>query len=294
MRFSIPLRRIALACVVVTSLSGGFAATASADNETSVPVPSEVPQAPSDKMSNKKEKCLRGVDKRVADLATWTVKLDSLTKVSAATKTTLKAELATVSTGLTTVARPAVVAATTSEAIKAACQAVVNQYRVYAVVHPKVFTTAGIDATLASSDAMRVKLNDVTKGAGNADVTALIDKAVATANAAQASIAPITPATYNAAPDATKATFKSVRDQLKSARHDLKDASRKIKELAKSAKRGKKPKKPKKSDDDDDDRSTSTTSSTSSTTSTSTTTVASTTSTSTTSTSTTSTSTTTV
>jgi peptidoglycan DL-endopeptidase CwlO len=289
MSFSVPLRRIALACVVVTSLSGGLAATASADNETSVPVPSEVPQAPNDKMSNKKEKCLRGVDKRVADLAAWTVKLDSLTNVSAATKTTLKAELATVSTGLTTVARPAVVAATTSEAIKAACQAVVNQYRVYAVVHPKVFSTAGIDATLASAAAMRAKLNDVTKGAGNADVTALIDKAVATANAAQTSLAPITPATYNAAPDATKATLKSVRDQLKSARHDLKDASRKIKELAKSAKRGKKPKK---SDDDDDDRSASTTSSTSSTTSpsttststtsTSTSTVASTTSTSTT------------
>jgi hypothetical protein len=272
MRISTPFRRVALAGVLVASMSAGAATVASADEDNNGGVtPAEVPQAPKDKISDRKDKCLAGIDKRVADLAEWSIKLDGLAKVPAATKTTLKTQLTAVSTGLTTVAKPAVVAATTPEAIKIACKAVVENYRVYRVVHPQVFLTAGANATLTSIEDLKARLATATNGAGNADVTALLDKATATANDVLAKVTPITPASYNAAPDATTAVFKSARDSLKGTRSDLKAAGKKIKELNKANKPGKK----KKGDDDDDDDSTTSTSSStsSSTTSSSTTTV---------------------
>jgi hypothetical protein len=268
MRISTPFRRAALAGVLIASMSAGVTSVASADNDNGNNA-IEVPQAPKDKISERKDKCLAGIDKRVADLAAWSVKLDGLAKVPAATKTTLKAQLTTVSTGLTTVAKPAVVAATTPEAIKIACTAVVENYRVYRVVHPQVFLTAGANAVLTSVDDLKARLATATNGAGNADVTALLDKATATANDVLAKVAPITPASYNAAPDATQAVFKAARESLKGARSDLKAAGKKIKELNKANKPGKKKKKG--GDHDDDDDSTSSTSSSTSSTSSSTT-----------------------
>jgi hypothetical protein len=264
MKPSTPFRRIAVAAALVTSMTVGAVGVASADDNST---PSEVPSAPQDKIANKKDKCLAAIDKRVGDLAEWGSKVGGLTKLTPATKTALQTQLTTVSTGLTTVAKPAVQAATTPDALKTACQNVVTVYRVYAVVNPQVFLTVGVDSTLTAADALRAALSTATKGAGDASVTALIDQAVATANAVQAKISPITPASYNAAPDATKALFKSARADLKSARSNLKAAGKSIRDLAKAnGQPGGKPKKKGKDGEGRDDETSTSTTSTSTTT----------------------------
>jgi hypothetical protein len=227
--------RVGFAALVATSLLGGAALTAQADDAGTIALPADVPAAPKDSLPNRADKCLTGIDRRIADIGVWTSQIDGLVKVTADTKAVLRTELTSVATNLDTVARPAVVAATTPQQIKAACQSIVNDYRVYVVLHPRTFGTAAVDATLVSAEALRTKLTEVTGGAGNADVQALLDRAVANANAAMTTLAPLTASGYNAAPAPTKAAIKSARAQLKAAKKDLTSARTKLKKLTKPA-----------------------------------------------------------
>jgi hypothetical protein len=224
--------RIGAAALLATSLVTGFSLSAHADDIASIAIPADAPAAPRDSVTNRKDKCLNSIDQRIADIGAWKVQLDGWAKVTVEAKDALRSELTLVATNLDTIARPAIVAATTTKEIKAACQSVVTDYRVYVVLHPRVFVSATADATLVSAEAMRVHLIDVTGGAGNGDIQALLERAVNNANAALTTVAPITAGSYNASPAPTKAALKAARAQLKAAKKDLVAAKAKLKKLA--------------------------------------------------------------
>jgi hypothetical protein len=228
-----PYLQLGIAAFLTTSLLSGIALSAHADDVSSIALPPDVVAAPKDSLPNRKDKCLDGIDRRIADIGVWTAQIDGWVRVTMEVKDALRTELTNVATSLDTVARPAVVAAATPLEIKAACQSVVTDYRVYLVLHPRTFGTAAADVSLSSAEALQAKLIEVTGGAGNTDVQALIDRAVANANAAMTTLAPLTGSGYNEAPAPTKAALKTARAQLKAAKKDLTSARSKLKKLAK-------------------------------------------------------------
>src|SRR3954452_7848388 len=109
---------------------------------------------------NTKARCDAAIDKRVNDLATWTSKINAAKHLTDAQKSALIGELATTSTGLTTVAKPAVDAAADKAALKTACQAIAQNYRVYLVVGPQVRLTVAGDVEAAAIGQLQGKAND--------------------------------------------------------------------------------------------------------------------------------------
>src|SRR3954468_1182151 len=101
-------------------------------------------------VGNTKARCDAAIDKRVNDLATWTSKINAAKHLTDAQKSALIGELATTSTGLPTVAKPAVDAAADKAALKTACQAIAQNYRVYLVVGPQVRLTVAGDVEAAA------------------------------------------------------------------------------------------------------------------------------------------------
>jgi hypothetical protein len=229
------LRAVCASLALSVAAVGGTTHFAGATEGNDSSTPSTVPASPSEGTGKSKAGCLNQVDRRVRDLAAWTTKVNAMTQVSAATKAALTTQMATVSTQLTTVAKPAIEAATTNDAIKAACKAVGENYRVYKLVHPQVFLTAGADETLTKVADLRARLAAATGGAGNADVTKLLDDAAALATPVPAAVAGFTPASYNANQGAAKAALDKARADLKTARHKVKDASKQVKKLEKNA-----------------------------------------------------------
>jgi len=181
---------------------------------------------------NTKARCDAAIDKRVNDLATWTSKINAAAHLTDAQKSALTGELATTSTGLTTVAKPAVDSAADKTALKAACQAIAQNYRVYLVVAPQVRLTVAADAEEAGIAELQGKVNDAkAKGLDTAAIETLLSTAQSLESGAVSKISPITPASYNADPAGTKAIFVSARSDLRQAHTDLVQARRALAKL---------------------------------------------------------------
>jgi hypothetical protein len=126
-----------------------------------------------------------------------------------------------------------VVAATDAASTKAACQAVVKDYRVYRVVHPKVFFTAAADATLFSAASLKTRAADASGDTTN--INQLIDDAVAMATPVPGTVGAITAATYNANTAVGQSAFVSARADLKVARLKLEEAAKLLRNLPQSS-----------------------------------------------------------
>ncbi|MCU1344417.1 MAG: hypothetical protein JWL70_683 [Acidimicrobiia bacterium] len=179
-----------------------------------------------------KARCDAAIDKRVNDLATWTSKVNAASHLTADQRTTLVNELTATSTGLTTVAKPAVDNAADKAALKAACRAIVENYRVYLVIEPQVRLTAAADAEQAGIADLQTKAAAAkASGIDTSAVDALLTTAAGLESGAASKISPITPASYNADPAGTKAVFVSVRSDLRQGHLDVVQARRALAQL---------------------------------------------------------------
>jgi len=229
------ITRTALTTVAATGLTLAIGSAAFAnDTPPNPPVPS-APSAPSDNVGTTKARCDAAIDKRVGDLAAWTVKIESMARVSDSDKAALTAELASTSNDLLTVAKPAVDNAPDKVSLQAACKSIVLDYRVYRVVHPQVFLTATADAELeaiSTLQAYSATLKD--QGADTTAVDALLGQAAASVQQVPTNLASITPASYNSDPAATSAVIAADRAELKTVRAEIRQARTMLRKLAKS------------------------------------------------------------
>jgi hypothetical protein len=191
------------------SLGVGSAAFAVDDPGPVTPAPSEALPP------NSKGRCEGAIMRRVVHLATWKARLNTRTNLTVDEKAALSAQLDTVSSGLITVALPAVQRAKTKAELRAACQAVTQNYRVYLVVHPQVFITAAAQGWQHRIDELQEKAAAL-KAAGKKTDT--IDALLAS---------------YNADPAGTKILFNTAKGQLETVRHDVRAAAKLIRHLSK-------------------------------------------------------------
>jgi len=202
--------RFALAGVVAAGLSLGVASSAFAVSD---PV---VPPAPGEgHIPTKKPGCLRAIDRRVRDLAHWSTEISRRSNLDSTEKASLESNLAATSTALTSVAEPAVVAATTPSALATACAAIVTDYRVYTVVHPQVFLTAAADAWQHRLDTLQATATALSGGGKNiSKVTPLLTQAQNLLSPIAPALAAVTPSSYDLAPRTTAAAFAAERRSL--------------------------------------------------------------------------------
>ena len=233
--------------LAVTAVVGSAAAPASAGGGSTPSRPST--SAPAVDLAAARERCIADIDLRVAKLAALTAGLTSATAVTAGHRSAQQASLAAASSGLAQLdAR--VRADTDARTLKADCESVVADYRVFALRAPQTgYVIAGdaqaaaaarVQATVpALSDAI-AKLaaagKDVSAAqAALADLQAKLADATPKAQGLADSVIPFTPAGYNANKallTAAHTTALRVRADLAAARNDVKTIGAALKAAA--------------------------------------------------------------
>lgn len=226
------LNRSTATGLLALGLSLGIGASSALAVQEPPTVPAESSEAPP-KLN--KGRCISAINRRVRDLKSWTREIQRRKNLTVEQKAALVAQMSAVSNALITVAKPTVQQATTKEALKAACKAIVSEYRVYVVVHPRVFITAAAWGWQARIAELQLKADALeAQGKDTTEVEQLLADAKALVDPIPASIAGIDPATYNADPAGTKAIFKSKRADLGAARAKIREAAMKMRVLASS------------------------------------------------------------
>jgi hypothetical protein len=161
------------------------------------------------------------INRRLTVLASLTSKVSTTTKLTAADKTTLATELTTETSGLTQL-KAGLSADTTVSAAKAAAQTIFTDYRVFALIVPKVYLvqTADQQQTVAAKlTALAIKLQaKVGTSASVAAMTTEVQAANTISSSIESKVVVLQPSDYN-----TEHTILSGdRDQLKTAQADLK------------------------------------------------------------------------
>ena len=235
--------KVAAASALTVGVLGVGASVASASD------PSSVPGAPSEgaslykterTLAENRSHCLKAVDKRVRSLAKWrqyVARHQSRGQITAEQRDEIFAIIDSTSSGLTLTARPAIEAADASN-IQVACSNVITNYRVYKVVHPKVYLLAAglawsnrIDAVetnmvpLASKSVYPKFVRAFAKVTSKvARANALIDPVVAGARA-------LTVESYNLNPKAADYQNKQWRRALEKARGQVKSSEGDVRRL---------------------------------------------------------------
>ena len=216
--------------LLALGLSFGVATSAFAVDDPP-PVPHSVDEeAP----AHSKRRCLKAIERRVVDLAAWSARISFRNNLTPEQKADLVGQMTATSDGLLNVAKPAVEAATTRAQLKAACKAILTDYRVYLVVHPRVLITAAAWGWLHRIGELEVKAS-VLKAADK-DTTVidgLLLHARNTATPIPGAVAGVTPASYNADPAGTKILFNTAKGDLKTVEQDVKQAAKLIRHLQK-------------------------------------------------------------
>ena len=169
-----------------------------------------------------KAKCNQAIDQRLFILDISEQRIGQVKRLTADQKAAQIAGIDAVQANLVNVNRPAVAAATGRAAIKAACQAIYNDNRVYAVVIPQLFASVRIDEFGNAFERFDPKIAE--KKAAGADTTAieaLVTSAKGHVDAAAALVSGITPDSFNADPAGTKAKFNQATDELNAALGDM-------------------------------------------------------------------------
>lgn len=201
------IRAATAGLVVALTLSGAALAVAS-------PAGASTTRLPVSSFQAKKAKCLAEIDIRVWAMGVSKARIDSARHLTVEQKAAINTTIVDVYTNLTTVNRPAVRDASTTEALGAACQAIYSDNRVFAVVLPQVWYTGQIDVLDNAAD----KLTEKSQGAqAQGKDTAAADAKIASAQArlddSAASLATVTADSFNADPAAARAAFEHVRGQ---------------------------------------------------------------------------------
>ena len=193
----------------------------------------ESPSGP--KLEAARTACLTGIDNRITRLNQLTSKVSADKYLTDGHRSSLSGIVSHALDGMNTL-RPQVQAATDAASLRTPCTAVVNDYRVYALVSPQVHLTraadaaahgitklsdvdAKIDTAIASAAAAG---KDVTTATADADAfTAAVAKVNTDIGGLADSVLALTPADYNAnhgALDAARAQAKAARTDAKAAR----------------------------------------------------------------------------
>lgn len=238
------ITRTVVAGALTLGLVGGLASTASAAGD-----PTPVPGSPGEggrlyhadrTLAENQAKCTKAVDKRVRDLAKWSAQVNqrySRGQITLAQRDAIVAIITDSSTALTTVAKPAIAAADAGT-IAAACSDVINVYRVYKVVHPKVFLLAAanawsnrIGALQTASGLLTGKTVDTKFVERLNALNARITRASSLVDPVSTNAAALTAAGYNASPKTVERQIKSMRRDLERARGVIKSAERQARSL---------------------------------------------------------------
>ncbi len=218
-------------------LVGGLTGTAQAASD-----PTPVPGSPGEggklyhsnrTLAENQAKCTKAVDKRLRDLGKWAGAVNlrySRGQITAPQRDAILAIINDTSSALTTVAKPAIASAT-AETISTACSNVISVYRVYKVVHPKVFLLATgnawsnrIGSLQTASTALSGKSVDTRFVARLTRLNQRITAASALVDPVLTAAAALTPEAYNAAPKTVERQIKNLRRSLERARGVIKSA----------------------------------------------------------------------
>lgn len=238
------LVKAAVAAALTVGLLGAGATGALASD------PSPVPGAPGEggslykaerTLSENRNHCLKAVDKRLKSLAKWREYVGrhhSRGNITADQRDEIYAIIDSTSSGLTLVARPAIQTADAAN-IQAACTNVINNYRVYKVVHPKVYLLAAglawanrMDAVEANMTPLATKSTHPKFVRGLARLTLKVTRANALVDPVVAGARALTVESYNLNPKAADYQNKLWRRALEKARGQVKSAEGEVRRLA--------------------------------------------------------------
>lgn len=238
------ITRTIVAGALTLGLVGGLASTASAAGD-----PTPVPGSPGEggrlyhadrTLAENQAKCTKAVDKRLRDLTKWTAQVNqrySRGQITLAQRDAILLIITDTSTALTTVAKPAIAAADAST-IAAACTDVINVYRVYKVVHPKVFLLAAANAWSNRIGALQTASVSLTGKSVDPKfverlnaLNARITRASSLVDPVNTAAAALTAADYNASPKTVERQIKNMRRALERARGVIKSAERQARHL---------------------------------------------------------------
>jgi hypothetical protein len=166
--------------------------------------------------------CNKAIDQRVAVLTLSKTRIDTAKRLTPAQVAGFDSTIDQVMSTLQNVNRPAVAAARTKAALKAACMGIYLDNRVYAVVLPQLFLTVRLDQL--GSATTRLAEVSAEKAAAGKDVTALnalIDSANAHITAGAAAVSSVTVASYNADHASAAAAFATASAEMDAAFADV-------------------------------------------------------------------------
>lgn len=169
-----------------------------------------------------KARCNQAINERLFILDISERRIGEVKRLTADQKAAQIAGIDAVAANLVNVNRPALNAASGRAAIKAACQAIYGDNRVYAVVIPQLFASVRIDEFGNAFDKFDPLIAEKkAAGADTAAIEALQVSAKAHVDAAAALVSGITPDSYNADPAGVKARFAQATDELQAALADV-------------------------------------------------------------------------
>ncbi len=232
---TIRFRRFA-AVLLVGGLAVGTATPALAEDAEPDP---RTEGADSLSVEELKARCQQAIDRRLDDLAAGQARLDGAETLTDAHENTLDGIIDSTESGLAQLSDD-LAGAEDRAIIAGLCAQIAPDYRVYLVVMPQSFITAGADradAAAARGHTLLTTFDDAAEAAIEAgadidDAIALRDQAAAHLAAAESSNSGVadaalgvTPASYNegsgaAALDDMRSTLQSVRDELTAAIED--------------------------------------------------------------------------
>jgi len=166
-------------------------------------------------LARQKAVCTLKVDQRVDALGGLQARIDATGHLTADQKAPIDASIAQSIALLNTVYRQAIAQASTKAALNTACQSVYIDLRIFVVYLPQEIYTGDLDAL--GNFGVKLQTAVDTERADGTDTTAdqaLLDDATAKMADAQAKIASVSPASYNADPAGTKATWDAVRGDV--------------------------------------------------------------------------------
>jgi hypothetical protein len=228
MTLSSNLKRLAVALPVAGLIAGGIGTAYAADGGTSTSRPRAGAA-----ISTTQTACEHAIDDRSAALDKLAAAVDGRPAVTDEHQATLDGQLADASSGLTAL-RDAIATDTDPASLKADCQAIVQDYRVFLVVVPRTHEVVASDALVDGADKLSARVGDLqsaidTAEANGHDVThdrellADLQAKVASAHDAAAGVPAtvigLTAADWNAG--TAKPVLEAGHATLKSARGDL-------------------------------------------------------------------------
>lgn len=169
-----------------------------------------------------KARCNRAIDERLFILGISEQRIGSVKRLTADQKAAQIAGIDAVQANLENVNRPAVAAASGRAGIKAACQAIYTDNRVYAVVIPQLFASVRVDEFATAFEKFNPMIAE--KKAGGADTTAieaLMTSAATHVDTAAGIVSAVTPDSFNTDPAGVRAQFDRAQAELQAALGDV-------------------------------------------------------------------------